>query len=124
MALVLPVLLTLAIGAVDFARAYTTFNALSNAVRVGAETGATHRRTDLTSASWEDRIHTRIQQELLDTPQISLSQLLVDIQPITTESDRLRITVSAQIPFQTIVDWPGLPHQFPVAHSVSMDEYR
>lgn len=124
MALVLPVLLTLAIGAVDFARAYTTYNALSNAVRVGAESAATHRLTDLTSESWENRIHTSIQHELQDTPQINMSQLSVEIDWYSTEADRLRITVSAQVTFQTLVDWPGLPHQFPVAHAVSMDEYR
>ncbi|MBI1346362.1 hypothetical protein GC163_08730 [bacterium] len=124
MAIALPVLISLVLGAVDFARAYTTRMALANAIRVGAEQGATHRLTELTSASWESRIQSAILEELQDTPQLQLSQLSVDIDSSVDGDDRLQIVVSAQVPFQTIVDWPGIPHLVPVSHSISMERYR
>ena len=51
LAVVLPVLLLLALGCVDLGRAAALNIALSNAARVGAEYGATHRFTSYTLAS-------------------------------------------------------------------------
>lgn len=124
LAVVLPVLISLVLGAVDFGRVFTTSIALANAVRIGAEQGATHRLTALTSASWEQRIRSAVLDELQDTPQLDLAHLAIVIEPVIEADGRQRTIVSAEVPFRTIVDWPGMPHLLPVGHTVSIEQFR
>jgi len=124
LAIVLPLLMTIVLGTVDIGRAFTTRCALANAVRVGAETGATYRLTPLTADAWESRIQTAVLEELHGTPQLDLSQLSVEFESVELEAGRQRITVSGQASFRTIVNWPGISHLIPITHSVSVEEHR
>lgn len=124
LAIVLPVLMTIVLGTVDIGRAFTTRCALANAVRVGAETGATYRLTPLTAEAWENRIRTAVLEELQGTPQLDLSQLSVEFESVELEPSRQRVTVRGQVSFRTIVNWPGIAHLIPISHSVSVEEHR
>lgn len=124
LAIVLPLLMTIVLGAVDVGRAFTTRCALANAVRVGAETGATYRLTPLTADAWESRIQTAVLEELQGTPQLDLSQLSVEFESVELEAGRQRVTVRGQASFRTIVNWPGIAHLIPITHSVSVEEHR
>ncbi len=124
LAISLPVLLMLSLGGVDIGRAYTTRSAVTNAARVGAEQGATHRLTNLTMSTWEDRIQDAILEELQDTPQLDLSRINIDIDPVREADGRLRVVVSVTAAFQTIVRWPGFPRPLSIEHTVSVEEHR
>lgn len=124
LAIILPVLMTIVLGTVDIGRAFTTRCALANAVRVGAETGATHRLIPLTADAWEDRIRTAVLEELQGTPQLDLSQFSVQFESVELDPGRQRITVWGEVSFRTIVNWPGLSHHIPLTHAVSVEEHR
>ncbi len=123
-AIVLPILMTLALGAIDFGRIYSTSIVLRSATRVGAEQGATHRLTPLTQVVWENRVRTAIQDEMQGVPQFNSAQLSISIASSTNAAGQPQVEVSTHYPFQTIVDWPGLPRTVSLAARVSMEQYR
>ena len=110
-ALVLPVLLTLVGGAVDFGRCFYTHIAVTNAARAGAEFASTHPVTTVTSAWWQAAIGGIVARELGDrfteTPSVDAPM------PIS-EGTMKRISVTVTYPFETIVTWPGVPRQFAI----------
>lgn len=123
-AIVLPVLMTLALGAVDFGRIYTTSISLRNATRIGAEQGATHRLTPLTQSAWENRIRTAVLQEMQSVPQFDSTQLSLTIGSRTTATGQLVIDLSTSYPFHTVVAWPGTSPTVLLGARVSMEQYR
>ena len=117
-ALVLPVLLTLVGGAVDFGRCFYTYVAVTNAARAGAEYASTNPVTTNTLGVWISDIEDVVARELGDrfteTPD-------VEAQMPDTEADGMRrIRVEVSYPFETIVTWPGVPHQFEITQAVEM----
>lgn len=123
LAIVLPVLMVLVLGAVDFARVFTMRQALGNAVRVAAGEGATHRLTSFTSTSWYSRVQAALTEELQDTPRVDLSKLVVVITPVTETDGRNRVIVSATLPFRTLVNWPGMPALVTLSQKMSLEEH-
>lgn len=120
---VLPVLIGLVLGATDFGRFAQFTNVLSNSARVGAEYGATHRRTVLNAATWEQRIIDAVTAEAAHLPDFDADRLVVNVN--TSQDDGLLLVeVEAVYPFETIVDWPGLPGQTELRERVSYLEYR
>lgn len=123
-ALVLPVLMTLVLGVVDFARIYSASMALHSAARVGAEQGATHRLTPLTQVAWENRVRTTVIDAMQCAPQFDSAKLTINTASSTNIAGQLGIEVSTEYPFQTIVNWPGLPSTVTLRSRVVMEQYR
>lgn len=123
-ALVLPVLMLCVLGVVDYARIYSTSVTLKNAARAGAERGATHRLTPLTSAAWEARVRTAVLEEMQSAPQFNSAKLTTSWTSSTSANGELLIEVITQYPFQTIVNWPGLPSPVTLRASVAMEQFR
>lgn len=121
---VLPVLLALVLGAADLGRFAHFDNVLSNAVRVGAEYGATHRRTLLNAEAWEQRLITAIHEEAAHLPGFDADRLQIAVDTSQEHDGRLIVDVEATYPFEMIVDWPGLPELFDIQCSVAYEEYR
>jgi Flp pilus assembly protein TadG len=124
MAVLLPVLLLLLIGCVDIGRAMAFSVALSNAARVGADWGATHRVSTFTRASWEARIREDAVAEMAGLHGVAADELDIDIATFTDADGSVRVTVTADYRFETIVKWPGLPGEVPMRHAVTMCQYR
>ncbi|HEY3966320.1 MAG TPA: TadE family protein [Planctomycetaceae bacterium] len=124
LAVVLPVLMLLALGCVDLGRAAALNIALSNAARVGAEYGATHRYTSFTLASWQSQVKQEVTAEMQSVRGFDGSNLSTSIQTTTDATGILRITVTASYPFQTVTSWPGLPHDFSILLSVTDRQYQ
>lgn len=123
-AIVLPILLTMAFAAADFSRVMGMASELSNAVRSGAESGATHRPTSLTYNSWEARVRTAILEELGDSNRFDVGKVSISI-ALSTDSHGWQIVrITGQYPFQTAVSWPFLPNQVPLRSQVAMRQYR
>lgn len=123
-ALAIPVLMLLAIGCCDMGRALADYVAVSNAARVGAEYGATHAYTTYTYGSWRNIVTQRAQQEMQGSSGIDPTQLAVTVSTVPESGNLYLVTVTVTYPFNMITAWPGLPSQFNLSHSVTMQRYR
>jgi Flp pilus assembly protein TadG len=123
-AVVVPVLLLLALGCADLGRAFSAYLIVSNAARVGAEYGASHGYTTYTYSSWQSQVIQQATNEAEGSFAFNSAELttVVSTTPITT--NLYEVTVTTTYPFSMISTWPGLPHQFNVSHSVTMQRFR
>jgi len=124
LAIVLPTLLLLVFGCVDFGRVAYFSMALRNAVGAGSDYAATHRFTDYTVETWERRVRERVTEEMQDVPEFDDAALNVQIATETDVDGNVQVSVAATYPFQTVVDWPGLPSDITLNHQVSAWQYR
>lgn len=122
--LVLPVLMTIMVGAADWGRVLKVDNVLMNAARSGACYGATHRVTDYIRNDWEDRIIARVADEAAHLPDFDPDRLEVAVETFDEADGSMRVSVDVSYPFETIVDWPGSPRQITLSRTVSMRGYR
>ena len=119
LALILPVLITIVLGCVDFGRFAHTHIAVTNAARVGAAYGAVTPVTPNTQNTWEEKLRERVVAEMGDgfNPEL----IVVDPPVITIEADNLRrVRVQVSYPFQMLVDWPLLPGSITLTRAVEM----
>jgi Flp pilus assembly protein TadG len=123
MALILPVLLTLILGAVDYGRVYSMSMMLATATRVGAEQGATYRLTPLTQPAWENRVRSAVIEQMQTASQFDIAELSLQVETTTTTTG-VRVQVSTNYPFQTIVAWPGLPRTVNLGARITIHQYR
>ena len=123
-AICLPVLLVLAFGCTDLGRAFATYIIVSNAARVGAEYGATHGYTTYTYASWQSQVIQQTTNEMQGSPAFDSVNLTTVVSTTPVTSSLYEVTVTTSYPFTMITAWPGLPQQFNVTHSVTMQRYR
>jgi hypothetical protein len=114
----------IALGCVDLGRGVFSHIALSNAVREGAMYGATTGFTPFTQAAWQTEVEERVTQEMANDNDFQSGNLTVTITTATDADDRASLTVTGSYPFETVVDWPGLPHQIQLRHQVSMQRFR
>jgi Flp pilus assembly protein TadG len=124
LALVLPLLLTLILGCVDFGRIAYTYCAVSNASREGAEYGATHNFTAYTRATWQTRLQQAVTAEMSAVPGFDASQLQVNVSTTSDAYGLFRVTVEVEYPFTTVVPWPGTSQNVLLWCSTSMREIR
>jgi Flp pilus assembly protein TadG len=123
-ALAIPVLMLLAIGCCDMGRALADYVAVSNAARVGAEYGATHAYSTYTYSSWQSLVVQSAQQEMQGSSGIDPTQLTVTVATVPESANLYLVTVTVTYPFSLITAWPGMPAQFNLSHSVTMQRYR
>jgi Flp pilus assembly protein TadG len=121
--ILLPLLIAFAILSADFGRFAYVAIAMDNAVRVGAEYGATRSFTTRTRQAWEDEVKNRTLEELSDVKSGWLTNLNVIVSTSTTANDLARVDVSAKGNFSTIVDWPFLSDQS-IRREFSIRQYR
>lgn len=124
-AIVLPLLVLLVFGCVDMGRSIGAYVIVSNAARVGAEYGATHGYSALTYASWQNQVMTNATQEMQGTGgSFDPNRLTITVTATPTTGNLYRVTVLASYRFDMLTSVPGLPTQFVVTHSVTMDRFR
>lgn len=123
-AIVLPILITLALGCTDFARAIHAHMALTNATSAGADYGATNRFTESTRRRWEARLAAVVAEEAQSIPQFESDDLRIDISTRQSADDQLLIEVHSRYLFRTVVRWPALPDTILLRHSLTMQQYQ
>jgi Flp pilus assembly protein TadG len=124
LALVLPVLLLLAFGCAELGRAVAIYSMVSSAACAGAEYGATHGYTSYTYSSWQEQVAQQAQTAVQGNQTLNSSLLLVSVET-TAETGGYNLgTVTANYQFSTITQWPGLPHEFTITHTVGIRRYR
>lgn len=122
--ILLPALMVLTLGCVDFGRAIHSYIIVSNAARVGAEYGAVHRFTDDTRPHWESQLRQVTFDELAALPAHSTSNAQVTIETFDESDGTLRIAVSARADHSMLCSWPGLPAVSALSHRVCMRQVR
>ncbi len=124
-ALVLPLLVLLVFGCVDLGRSIGAYIIVSNAARVGAEYGATHGYTPFSYATWQNQVIAAAMKESQGTGNsFNSNQLTVTVTATPTTGNLYQTTVRATYAFSLMTNLPGLPEQFSVNHTVTMDRFR
>ena len=110
LAIVLPMLMSTALLAVDYGRFAYTHIAVTNAARAGAYYGSFHPVGN--KAAWDAAIRQAVEDEL-DVQNNSWfdANSLVMAEPLVADDGGglRRVTVDVSYPFQTLINWPFLP---------------
>jgi len=123
LALVLPLLLILIGGCIDFGRFSHVNITVTNAARTGAEFGSTHTCTPATLTLWEDNVRQAVVNEMAGLRRFDAARLTVTI-TLVTVGDHPRVEVDVGYPFETLGHWPGLPKHLTLRRVVSMSTAR
>ncbi len=119
-ALILPLLITLVLGCVDFGRFAYSYIAVTNAARVGADFASIHPVTIITRAAWEAKIRTAVEAELPEPP-FAHGEIVIPSPVIADEGMGIkRVAVTVSHPFRPIVSWPMLPGDLNLTRTVTM----
>jgi Flp pilus assembly protein TadG len=123
-ALILPLLVTLVLGTLDFGRFAYYYIAVTNAARAGAAFGCMNPQTPATWLRWRAKVVQAAADEMTGQTGYAPEQLTVGV--ITTdESNGLwRVQVTASYPFQTLVSWPGIPSNVTLRQAVVLRAIR
>lgn len=108
MAIVLPLLALLIMGCIDFGRFAHVSITVTNAARTGAEVGSMNAYTASTADLWEEKVRQATVEEMARMDGFDINRLSLTITRVT-DDEYPRVVVEATYPFETLVDWPGLP---------------
>ena len=128
-AIILPVLVTIVLGCVDFGRFAYNYSAVTNAARVGAAYGIMNAYLTAQYAKWQSNIQNAARDEMEQQTGYDRSMLTVIASSIieTTggqPNGLRRVHVDASYPFQTLVAWPGIPNNVTLRRVVEMRAIR
>jgi Flp pilus assembly protein TadG len=122
--LVSPVLITLALGAVDFGRFAYNYIAVTNAARAGASYGAMNSCLPTYFTTWQTNIQTAVTNEMSQQTGFVSKNLTVSSSSTIEGTGLRRVTVTASYPFTTVVNWPKIPSSTTLVATVVMRSVR
>jgi Flp pilus assembly protein TadG len=119
-AIILPLLITIVLGCIDFGRFAYTYIGVTNAARVGAGIGALNPvSSDFSMANLKAEILAAVKAEL--GSRFDASKIVLADPVVTLENDgQKRVRVEVGYPFQTLVSWPLLPSNLDLRRAVEM----
>ncbi len=122
-AILLPLLLILTLGAIDYGRVYFAYVSVTNAARNGAQ----YASVSPDAAADEAGVREAVLDEtsaLLDTSPTNPSVVLVSPPPASPSCQDADANPCARVTvhytFHTLVSWPGLPSSIEVQRTVEM----
>ena len=119
--LILPILVTIVLAAIDFGRFAHSHIAVTNSARVGAGYACMHPYTAGTESLWQAKIREAAANEMQGVANYDDLLLTMTSPQVTTDSDgQKRVRVEVKYPFQTLVTWPFLPNTFLMTRAVEM----
>ena len=122
--MILPVLVTMVFGCIDFGRFAYNYIAVNNAARAGASYGAMNSYLPSQATTWQDSIKTVATNEMsLQTGFVS-ANLTVTSTSYVDGTGLRRVSINVQYPFQTIVKWPGIPNNSTLQANIMMRSIR
>jgi len=119
-AIVLPILLTVLLGATDFGRFSYSAIAVSNAARSGAAFGSMNPLDSNSQAAWHAAVRQAAIDELSESPAFDLSKLTVTATSTTESGGLRRVSVQVAYPFRTVIAWSFIPGSLNLQHTVVM----
>jgi len=112
LAVVLPLLVLLLLGACDFGRFAHTQVAVASAARAGAGQASRSQPTVATRARWEAEIQAAVREELEGLANFRANRLTVSITSVAESGGTSRASVQVSYPFRTLISWGALPDLF------------
>src|SRR5262245_22686688 len=106
MAIILPIMVTIVLGTVDFGRFAYNYVAVTNAARAGAAWVMLNPPNNMSSpsAGWQTQKTQTVSDEMSLQPNFQSGSLTVNtVTPTSETGGTWRFTVTASYPFQTIV---------------------
>jgi Flp pilus assembly protein TadG len=123
-AVILPVLLTMVLGCVDFGRFAHSYIVVTNAARVGASYGIVNPYTPETYTLWQNGVQKAITQEMMGLSQFDAQSLKVQTTVISGTDSNWSVQVQVGYPFHTLIPWPGIPSLLDLQQAVVMQTIR
>jgi Flp pilus assembly protein TadG len=120
MAVVTPLLLTIACGCTDFGRAFHAHTVVSNAARCGAERGSLSGFTPFSRPSWEAAVRTAVETEMSGLAGFDADRLTVDITTSVDGDDLTYTAVEVAYPFTMFAALRDLGPTLTLRHRVEM----
>ena len=115
-AFLMPAIITLILGTVDFGRFAHSYIAVTNASRAGAGFASIHPTTNATLSNWQELVRATVLAELSQTlPATGLvaNDVTTTIPAPTITgtyaATRITVSVTVSVPFRSIISWPMLP---------------
>jgi len=123
LAIILPLLVTIVLGCVDFGRFAYNYIAVTNATRAGAAYAMMNNYTASTYSTWVSNVTAAAQAEMTGQVGYNPANMTVAAPVVTVESTGLqRVQLTVSYPFQTVVDWRwpnlGIPHSMTIQRTV------
>jgi Flp pilus assembly protein TadG len=110
LAITLPVLMLIVLGAIDFGRFAYYYIAVTNVARAGGAYGIMNPYTTATQSSWQTQVQQAAADEMAQMTGFDSSKLTTTVTATSEVATGLwRVQVTSQYPFKTIVNWPGVP---------------
>jgi Flp pilus assembly protein TadG len=118
-AIILPLLVTIVFGALDFGRFAYTYIAVTNAARAGAGFASFHHYTVTTQPVWVQQTTDTVLTELGD--QFDASKVQVLPPTVSVDADGMRrVRVEVRYPFETVTSWPLIPNAVTLGRAAEM----
>ncbi len=124
LALVLPLLLLLTLGAVDYGRFSYSWIAVANASRAAAGFASVQPVSPTSQGAWQAGIRQSAQAELEGLPGFDPSQMTVTAELLQDDGGRQRAFVTVGYPFRTLFPWGGIPATLMLQQSTAMPVVR
>lgn len=105
-AFVLPLLMILLLGGIDFGRFPQTHLAVINAARAGAAYGSTHPYTPSTATVWNAAVRKAVNDEMSNLAGYDSTKLTLAISLGTDSEGNSFVTVDVSYPFTPLLKWP------------------
>lgn len=123
-AIVLPVIMLLILGCVDFGRVAYFSILVNSAAGAGMTYATTHRYTAMTQGIWEEQLRLAIREELQALPNFSEEVMFCSVATSENHNETVSISLVVRYPFKTIVNWPGIPREVQLKHRLVGNQYR
>jgi len=111
LAIALPLLILILLGACDFGRFAHTQVAVAGAARAGAGIGSQRSPTPTTQGQWNGMIRTAVEGELQGLIGFQAQRLTTTITLSAETGGTQRVSVQANYPFRTLVNWGVIPSE-------------
>jgi len=121
---ILPLLLTLVLGCVDFGRFAYSQIAVTNAARAGAAYAMMNAYLAADETAWIAQVQQAARDEMSQQTGYVAANLLVQTSSFTDANGLRRVQITAGYPFQMIVPWPGIPNSLILQAIVQMRAIR
>lgn len=123
-ALVLPLLMLILLGCIDFGRFAYAHIAVTSAARCGAAFGTVNPYTTATEANWRSQVRGRVAEEMRSVMDADAGFGDADLQVTATRTidagGLWRVRVEVAYPFATLVPWPGVPARMDLRRAAEM----
>jgi Flp pilus assembly protein TadG len=124
LALILPLLVTVVLGCVDFGRFLYYYVGVVNSARAAAAYAIMNNYASSTQSTWTTGVNAAGGAEMNGMTGYDSTKLTITIVSARDANGLYRATVTASYPFKTIAQWPSVPKSMTMTKTVVMRSVR